>query len=105
MFFTLNGQRRAVRVLDKSLGIAVEQKRLADANNPGEIGSPMPGTVLTLHVQSGDAINEGDEIVTMEAMKMETIVRATTTGTIGEIMVREKQALDQGELIATIVQE
>jgi biotin carboxyl carrier protein len=56
-----------------------------DAANPGEVGSPMPGRVIVLHVAEGAEVAEGDPMLTLEAMKMETIVRAPVAGIVQQL--------------------
>ncbi len=100
VYFTLNGQARAVSILDRSLGIEPESRRMATAD--GEVGSPMPGNVIAVHATVGAEVTEGDELLTLEAMKMETIVRAPASGVVKEVAVREKQAVTQGELLVVV---
>jgi len=68
----------------------------------GPITSPMPGTVLAVHVAEGDAVRQGDALVTVEAMKMEHVVAAPTDGTVSEILVSEKQAVALGQPLARL---
>ena len=85
VYFKLNGQNRQVVVADRSLEGEVETRRRADAGSPGEVGSPMPGRVIVLHVAEGEEVQEGEPVLTLEAMKMETIVRAPVTGIVREL--------------------
>jgi len=85
VYFKLNGQSRQVVVPDHSLEGEVETRRRADAAKPGEVGSPMPGTVIVLHVAEGEEVAEGDPVLTLEAMKMETIVRAPVAGIVQQL--------------------
>jgi excisionase family DNA binding protein len=69
---------------------------------PSEITSPMPGSVLTVHVSAGDGVEAGDPIVTLEAMKMEHVVVAPTTGQIGEVFVTTGSQVARGEPLAFV---
>lgn len=51
----------------------------------GEIVAPMGGKVLDVKVKVGDAVNEGDEVVILEAMKMELPIVAEASGTVKEV--------------------
>jgi propionyl-CoA carboxylase alpha chain len=62
----------------------------------------MPGSVHTVHVGVGDAVAAGDPIVTLEAMKMEHIVVATSPGRVGEVAVRRGDQVTRGATLATI---
>ena len=87
VFFKLNGQGRQVVVQDRSLTETVEASaRKAEPNNPDHVGSPMPGTVIGVHCAVGDTVAEGAPLVTLEAMKMETIVRAPRDGSVTELV-------------------
>ena len=50
-----------------------------------EITAPMGGKVIDVKVKVGDAVNEGDEVVTLEAMKMELPIVAEASGMVKEI--------------------
>ena len=52
------------------------------AGGPIEIASPMPGSVIAVHAANGAAVEAGDPIVTLEAMKMEHVVAATIAGRV-----------------------
>ncbi|HWG72423.1 MAG TPA: biotin carboxylase N-terminal domain-containing protein [Acidimicrobiales bacterium] len=67
------------------------------AGAAGHVRSPMPGTVRAVHVAVGDEVAEGQAVVTVEAMKMEYVVVAPSTGRAVDVLVREGQrvAVDQ----------
>jgi biotin carboxyl carrier protein len=65
----------------------------------------MPGTVLTVHVTEGATVLRGDPMVTVEAMKMEHVVPAPADGTVGKILVKERQAVALGQPLAELVAE
>ena len=62
----------------------------------GTIDAPLAGTIYKLNVSKGQNISRGDIILIMEAMKMETEVRATSSGEIAEILVKEGDAVQVG---------
>jgi len=68
----------------------------------GRVGSPMPGTVLAVHANAGDAVEAGAPLVTVEAMKMEHVVGAPYAGTVASLPVRPGQAVALGELLAEV---
>lgn len=67
-----------------------------------EIVSPLPGLVATIHVSAGDAIAEGDPVVTLQSMKMEIPVTAEAAGEVAEILVAEGDEIDTGAVIARL---
>ncbi len=68
-----------------------------------ELTSPMPGSVLAIHVPEGAAVQRGDPIVTLEAMKMEHIVAAPGPGRVGEIAVRQGEQVIRGQRLAVLL--
>ena len=66
------------------------------------INAPMPGLVLRITVAVGDVVDEGDEVMVLEAMKMETPVSATVGGTITAIVVNQGDQVKAGETLVEI---
>ena len=59
-----------------------------------EITAPMGGKVIDVKVNVGDAVNENDEVIILEAMKMELPVVATASGTVKEIKCKAGDAVE-----------
>ncbi|MCC6784820.1 MAG: pyruvate carboxylase [Planctomycetes bacterium] len=102
VYFTLNGQARPMTVVDRSLAKADEGGRKADPANADHVGAPMPGKVIAVAVKSGDDVKEGDPLVTLEAMKMETIVRAPRTGKIAELVAAPGRPVQARDLLLVL---
>jgi len=66
------------------------------------VTAPMPGLILRIEKSTGDAIQEGDLIMVMEAMKMENEIHSPASGTITEISVKQGDQLKAGDLLAVI---
>ncbi|UVI37046.1 acetyl/propionyl/methylcrotonyl-CoA carboxylase subunit alpha [Brevibacterium spongiae] len=90
-------------------GIHVFSRPLADSSlTPGlegaEVLAPMPGSVVDIKVETGDAVEQGDPIVVIEAMKMEHVLTAPAAGIVSVTAVEGAQVgLD--EVLATVVDE
>jgi biotin carboxyl carrier protein len=69
---------------------------------PGDETSPLAGVVVSVDVNIGQAVNEGDKLITLEAMKMKTIVVAHRSGKITNIAVKAGDAVDAGQTLVTI---
>lgn len=67
-----------------------------------EVQSPLSGKVFKLNIQLGDTVEEDDEIIIIEAMKMETPVFAPCDGTIKEIKVKEGDTVEEDDVLAII---
>ena len=63
------------------------------------VKAPMPGLVLDILVEIGQTINKGDNLVVLEAMKMENIIKANGTGIVKSIKVNKKDAVEKNQLL------
>lgn len=104
VLFEVDGFRREIYIEDKRSLFSKEKSTMlkADKNNPKEIGSGIPGTVLKVLVNEGDDVAENQPLIIVEAMKMETEIVAHAAGKIKEIYVSEGQSVQSGELIITM---
>ncbi len=74
----------------------------AASAGPGDEVAPLGGVVQTVHVSVGQAVNEGDKLVSLEAMKMVTHVVARRGGKIISIAVKPGDPVDAGQALLTI---
>lgn len=64
-----------------------------------ELQAPMPGRIVQVAVQVGQALNVGDEILSLEAMKMENVLKAEGVGVVKAILVESNQVVDKGTVL------
>jgi glutaconyl-CoA/methylmalonyl-CoA decarboxylase subunit gamma len=83
----------------RALSAALHTK---SAEGAGVITSPMPGRVLKILVEEGDAIGAGAAVVVVEAMKMENELVAAREGTVKKIFVKAGQTVDGGARLVEI---
>ncbi|MDP4143494.1 MAG: pyruvate carboxylase [Bacillota bacterium] len=104
LVFEVNGNRREIKVKDKNSKRVEEAftSKMADTSNPAEVGSPIPGNVLTILVKEGDSVKENQPLAIVEAMKMETQVTASVAGVVEAIHVKEGQQVKAGELLMNL---
>jgi pyruvate carboxylase subunit B len=62
----------------------------------------MPGIVVQLLVQPGDAVEKGQPLLVLEAMKMQNEIAAPSDGSVKAVHVAEKQAVGSGEKLVTL---
>ena len=74
----------------------------AAATGGATIDAQLAGSVYKINVVEGQAVNEGDVVVILEAMKMETEVRASCAGTVASVNVREGDAVQVGDTLVTL---
>ncbi|HET9391243.1 MAG TPA: pyruvate carboxylase, partial [Steroidobacteraceae bacterium] len=103
VFFELNGQPRSVRVPDRSQVAERPPQRKVEPGNTKHVGAPMPGTVATVTAIPGRKVARGEVLVTLEAMKMETAVRAEADGEVAEVLARPGQQVDAKDLLVMLV--
>jgi biotin carboxyl carrier protein len=79
-------------------------KPAAPAGSAGSIvvKAPMPGTVVKIEVSAGQAVKAGDDLVFIEAMKMETPVKAPQDGTVATVDVAKGESVDSGKVLVTL---
>ncbi len=102
LHFDINGNRREIKIRDKgfkTLTLDDNFSKMADPQNPMEIGASIPGSILKILVKEGDEVEEHQSLVVIEAMKMETNITAPTKGKIDALLVTEGQQVDTGELL------
>ena len=89
IFLNKNGWIKEIDT--RKLGLTLIQlgggRKKVDDNNDKHIGSPLPGQVAKIFVQSGNKVIKGDKLLVIEAMKMETTINADKSGTIKSINV------------------
>ena len=102
VFFELNGQPREIVVRDRSLASAVREAPKADPADPLQIGSPLPGLVVGVGVQAGDAVRKGQKLLSIEAMKMETTLYAERPGRVTEVLAAVGRQVQTGELLVRL---
>ena len=66
------------------------------------VASPLAAVVVSVDVKAGQQVNEGDKLVTLEAMKMNTFVFAPKAGTVGQILVNAGQSVAEGDPLVTL---
>lgn len=100
----INGVRKDIRVLDErtqlleKMGMSVTTSACS-----GDVTAPMPGKVLEVLVEPGHAVEEGQPLLVLEAMKMENVIKATVAGTVSGVPVHQGDAVEKGALLIGFV--
>ena len=69
------------------------------AGGKGALTAPMPGVILEVKVKAGDAVERGQPVAVLDAMKMHNTIASPQTGVVAEVLVAAGQTVDHGELI------
>ncbi len=102
VFFELNGQPRVIRVPNRLVKASTAQRPKAEVGNPNHIGAPMPGVVATVAISAGQEVKEGDLLLTIEAMKMETGIHAERDATVKAVHVQPGGQIDAKDLLVEL---
>jgi pyruvate carboxylase len=98
LFFELNGQPRIIRI--NHVGTAkVAVRPQAVSTNPSQIGAPMPGMIVTVAAKAGQKVARGDPLVSIEAMKMETVLRAERDAVVRRVYVAPGEVIRAKDLL------
>ncbi|MBW0148326.1 sodium-extruding oxaloacetate decarboxylase subunit alpha [Marinobacter arenosus] len=74
----------------------------AGATKEGHVTTSMPGNIVDVLVKEGDQVEAGDPVLIIEAMKMETEVKATIAGTVKEVSIAKGDRVVPGEVLVDI---
>jgi pyruvate carboxylase len=99
VFFELNGQPRTARITKAGLAGGQRSRHKADAGNPRHVGAPMPGMVVTVALKPGQKVSKGSPLLSIEAMKMETMLTADTDVVIKAIHVKPGDVIAVKDLL------
>lgn len=94
----MNGQPRLVRI-DRAGAVRSDARLKVDEGNGGHVGAPMPGMVVTVAVKPGQAVAKGDPLVSLEAMKMETMIRAERDALVSQVHVKPGSVVGAKDLL------
>jgi oxaloacetate decarboxylase alpha subunit len=72
------------------------------AGGGSPLTAPLPGSIFSMKCNVGDVVNEGDTVLVMESMKMESEIKAHQSGTIQSILVKEGDNVQTGDSLVTI---
>ena len=98
---SINGQLRVVVVRDASITSTVAAAEQADPSVAGQIPAPFAG-VVTLVVEAGEQVVAGQQVATIEAMKMEAAITTPVAGRVSRLAIGHAQAVEGRDLLLVI---
>ncbi|MCW4149676.1 sodium-extruding oxaloacetate decarboxylase subunit alpha [Halomonas sp. 18H] len=108
---TVNGKRYVVEVADggeidrvqEQGEVAPQASAQPETGSSGEtIAAPLAGNIFKVNVKPGDSVAEGDVVIILEAMKMETEVRAASAGVVSGVKVSEGDSVAVGDALIVL---
>jgi len=98
---TINGQLRPVAVRDRSITVDTKAAEKADPNKAGHVAAPFSG-VVTLKISEGATVVAGQQVASIEAMKMEAAITTPVAGTVVRLAIPVTQQVDAGDLLVVV---
>lgn len=90
---------RVILVPDRKVKSETKARPKAEVGNDAHVGAPMPGVVASILVRDGAQVNDGDLLLTLEAMKMETGIHAERDATVKTVHVQPGAQIDAKDLL------
>ena len=98
---TINGQLRPTEVRDRSVDAKVASAEKAETSDPKQVAVPFAGVVSPL-VEEGDAVESGQAVATIEAMKMEASITAPSAGSVKRLAIASTRQAEGGDLLLVL---
>ncbi|MCC6185868.1 MAG: biotin/lipoyl-binding protein [Chitinophagaceae bacterium] len=96
----VNGERHVLSIKE-DIDILLDKMgiNLSAMQKAAPLKAPMPGMILKILVSPGQAVQKGDPLLILEAMKMENVLKSAGAGTVKAIKVEEKIAVEKGAIL------
>jgi pyruvate carboxylase subunit B len=98
----LDGHRYEVEALDERSRAIRDLTAATAPTGPAPLVAPMPGLVVRVRVEPGDAVEAGQGLVVMEAMKMENELRAPAPGRVKAVLVAPGMPVEKGAVLVEL---
>ncbi|KUG06451.1 biotin/lipoyl-containing protein [Solirubrum puertoriconensis] len=100
VWLKLNGQRFELQAKDK-FDLLLEKLGMSEAasNKINEVKAPMPGLIVDIRVTPGQAVQKGDALLVLEAMKMENILKSPGDGVVSAVKVNLRDNVNKGQVL------
>ena len=98
--FLINGRDYEVSVKDR-FDLLLEKLGMDQMAGSGvdDIKAPMPGLVLQVNVEPGQEVQKGDQILILEAMKMENVIKSPGDGIVQAVKIKQGDAVEKGSVM------
>lgn len=96
----INGRLYSVELKDKFDLLLEKMGITAEAGHKvNNIKAPMPGLIIDLKVKPGDVVKQGDQLLILEAMKMENIIKSPGEGIVKNVKVKKGDSVEKGQVL------
>ncbi|MGH2520497.1 MAG: acetyl-CoA carboxylase biotin carboxyl carrier protein subunit [Chloroflexota bacterium] len=97
----LNGRLYEAAV-ERDTGLATSRAAAAAAHGPAQLKPPIPGLIVSIHVVVGDAVQQGQTVIVLEAMKMQMELKAPRSGHVLTVQAEPRQEVGLTQVLLTI---
>jgi biotin carboxyl carrier protein len=97
----LGGRLYEGQVLDER-ALMMAQRRGGLTVGSGEVHSPMPGLIVKIPVEEGQAVSHGDTVIILESMKMQNEIKSPLDGVVTKVLAQSGQTVDKNALLIVI---
>lgn len=96
----INNHLHTVEIKDK-FDLLLEKLGMHNAagNKVNNVKAPMPGLIIDLKVKVGDQVQAGDQLLILEAMKMENILKSTGDGVVRTVKVKKGDTVEKNQIL------
>lgn len=96
----LNGKTLSVKLKDR-YDLLLDQLGMSDLANQkiNQVKAPMPGLILDIKVAPGDMVKKGDQLLILEAMKMENVLKSPGDGQVQAIVVKKGDSVEKNQVL------
>jgi biotin carboxyl carrier protein len=96
----INGRTYTIELKDKFDLLLEKLGMTATAGSKiNSIKAPMPGLIIDLKIKTGDTVKPGDQLLILEAMKMENIIKSPGEGTVKNVKVKKGESVEKGQVL------
>jgi biotin carboxyl carrier protein len=95
----VGGKQFVLERFQSSTSHRVGMESVAPLGEEGSLNSPIPGKIVSVEVQRNSTVKLGSPVVTIESMKMESVIRSDRVGRINEVLVKAGDAIERGQAL------
>ena len=96
----INGKNFTVDIKEK-FDLLLEQMGMNSSatSKINHVKAPMPGLIIELKIKAGDVVKPGDQLLILEAMKMENILKSPGEGTVRNVKIKKGDSVEKGQVL------